>query len=51
MIDSTDEPVPAGCRKYMRHLIMSYNYTGPLEVPRLTELSSLGIRGTYDGTY
>ncbi|OBT85112.1 hypothetical protein VE02_06481 [Pseudogymnoascus sp. 03VT05] len=50
IIDSTKEPVPAGCHKYMRHLTTSHNYTGPLEVPGLTELSGLGIRGTYSGT-
>ncbi|KFY71398.1 hypothetical protein V499_08410 [Pseudogymnoascus sp. VKM F-103] len=51
MIDSTKEPVPVGCRKQLGHLTTSHNYTGPLEVPGLTELYGLGIRGTYEGTY
>lgn len=51
MIDSTNESVPANCYKYIRGLYTSHNYTGPLEMPGLTELSSLGIRGTYSGAY
>ncbi|KFY74989.1 hypothetical protein V499_05008 [Pseudogymnoascus sp. VKM F-103] len=51
MIDGTNEPVPADCRKHLSHLITSHNYAGPLEVPGLTKLSGLRIRGTYSGTY
>ncbi|KFZ14428.1 hypothetical protein V501_03246 [Pseudogymnoascus sp. VKM F-4519 (FW-2642)] len=51
MMDSTKEPIPVGCRKRMSHLTTSHNYTGPLEVPGLTELYGIGIRGTYEGTY
>lgn len=49
-INSTNEPVPTDCKKFKYDLSTSQNYSGPLAMPGLTELSRLSISGTYNGS-
>ncbi|KFY95237.1 hypothetical protein V500_02873 [Pseudogymnoascus sp. VKM F-4518 (FW-2643)] len=49
-INSTNEAVPADCEKQIFSLHPISNFTGPLAMPGLTELSSFKIGGYYNGT-
>ncbi|OBT66794.1 hypothetical protein VE03_03991 [Pseudogymnoascus sp. 23342-1-I1] len=51
MINNKTEAVPEDCLKRPFGLHLNENYTGPISMPGLTELSGCGISGTYDGTY
>ncbi|KFZ09691.1 hypothetical protein V501_05509 [Pseudogymnoascus sp. VKM F-4519 (FW-2642)] len=46
-INSTNEPVPADCKKDLYMLHTAAALSGPLAMPGLTELSSIAIRGGY----
>lgn len=49
-INSTNEAVPADCEKQIFGLHLIFNFTGPLAIPGLTELSSVTIAGSYNRT-
>lgn len=49
-INSTNEAVPADCKKQIFSLDPISNFTGPLALPGLTELSKFTIGGYYNGT-
>ncbi|KAL5347891.1 hypothetical protein ACLOAV_007302 [Pseudogymnoascus australis] len=48
MIDNKTEAVPEDCYKEVYGLHPYDNYTGPISMPGLTELSGCGISGTYE---
>ncbi|KFY89490.1 hypothetical protein V500_05649 [Pseudogymnoascus sp. VKM F-4518 (FW-2643)] len=49
-INSTNEAVPADCEKETYNLSPIFNLTVPLAMPGLTELFSITIAGTYNGS-
>ncbi|KFY29858.1 hypothetical protein V494_08430 [Pseudogymnoascus sp. VKM F-4513 (FW-928)] len=49
-INGTNEPIPADCRKDMYTLGGFPDYSGPIALPGLTELSNVHISGTYNGS-
>ncbi|KFX90891.1 hypothetical protein V490_06230 [Pseudogymnoascus sp. VKM F-3557] len=51
MINSTNEPVPDDCFKSILPLITGHNYTGPLELPGVTVLPVIVIKGSTIGTF
>lgn len=46
-INSTNEPVPADCKKDLYNLQTAAAFSGPLAMPGLTELTSIAFRGGY----